>query len=337
MDGRSAFFLQYKNTDDAGGHGWAMSFPDGPRALAAGDAVVGQWYHLTGVRDAAAGTLSMYVNGELAATETSFETIPTTGIVAIGRGQWSGNAVDFLDGAVDNVKLYQRVLSPDEIADLATPPAPTPDAEPAGWDFESLEGSTSPGIDGTTDATVFGGAILTDSLDGHGQALALDGDDDRASANVANLYTASSYTVSAWVRMDEAPGAYASVVAADGTDGRSAFFLQYKNVDAEGGRGWAMSLPGGPRAIALGEASLGQWYQLTGVRDAEAGTLSIYVDGELAASEETAAAFTTTGNVTIGSGEWGGNAVDFIHGAVDQVRVFDRALTATEVADLATA
>jgi hypothetical protein len=36
----------------------------------------------------------------------------------------------------------------------------------------------------------------------------------------------------------------------------------------------------------------------------------------------------------IGRAKFGGNSVDYLDGTVDQVHLFDRALTATEVKDL---
>jgi hypothetical protein len=40
----------------------------------------------------------------------------------------------------------------------------------------------------------------------------------------------------------------------------------------------------------------------------------------------------STGSLAIGRGQWDGRPVDFWPGAVDQVQVFDRALTDAEVA-----
>ena len=203
----------------------------------------------------------------------------------------------------------------------------------AGWNLDTVDGTTTPGITGSPDATLKGGASLVAGA--HGQALKVNGSDGQATSSVGTLDTTGSYTVSAWVRLDAAPGAYATAVGADGLDGRSAFFLQYKNTSDAGGHGWAMSFPDGPRAIASGDAQLGRWYHLTGVRDASVGTLSIYVDGQLKATQTSYETIPTTGLVTMGRGQWDGNAVDFLNGALDDVRVFNRALSAMEVANLA--
>ena len=41
-----------------------------------------------------------------------------TGNTVIGRGRFGGNPVDYLDGTVDQVHLYDRALSPAEIKEL---------------------------------------------------------------------------------------------------------------------------------------------------------------------------------------------------------------------------
>ncbi|WP_158614112.1 GDSL-type esterase/lipase family protein [Cellulomonas sp. PhB143] len=205
------------------------------------------------------------------------------------------------------------------------------------WAFDSVDGSASPDSSGLAGpATLGGGAILVDSgSTAHGTALGLDGATAQATAPVPALDTTSSYTVSARVRMDALPSGYVTAVAADGRDGRSPFFLQYSG-SANGQTGFAMSFPGGPRAIATGvTVAPGRWYQLTGVRDAARGTLALYVDGRLEATAAGGTGVETTGTLSVGRAQWDGRAVDFLDGAVDDVRVDDRALSAAQVASLA--
>lgn len=44
----------------------------------------------------------------------------STGPFAVGRAKYDGNKVDFLKGAVDDVRVYDRSLSADEVAALHT-------------------------------------------------------------------------------------------------------------------------------------------------------------------------------------------------------------------------
>src|SRR4029453_16872979 len=97
-----------------------MSFA-GVRALGPAKPEVGRWYHLTGVRDSVRGELRLYVACELAGRAGSCRPqAAPTGNTVIGRGKYGGNPVDYLDGTVDQVHLYDRALSSDEITQLYT-------------------------------------------------------------------------------------------------------------------------------------------------------------------------------------------------------------------------
>ncbi len=110
----SDFFLQYSGQNQR----WAMSFA-GVRALGPVKPEVGRWYHLVGVRDSVRGELRLYVDGELAGTTSAcLSNAASTGNTVIGRGKFGGNPVDFLDGTVDQVHLYDRALPAAEIKAL---------------------------------------------------------------------------------------------------------------------------------------------------------------------------------------------------------------------------
>ena len=59
------------------------------------------------------------------------------------------------------------------------------------------------------------------------------------------------------------------------------------------------------------------------------------MDGELAGAPAPACRRRRpTGNTVIGRGKFGGNPVDYLDGTVDQVHLYDRALSATEIKEL---
>jgi hypothetical protein len=110
----SDFYLQYSGADQR----FAMSFA-GVRALAPAKPDPGRWYHLVGVRDTVKGELRLYVDGELAGTASAcLPQSGPTGHTVIGRGRFGGGPVDYLDGTADQVHLYDRALSADEIRRL---------------------------------------------------------------------------------------------------------------------------------------------------------------------------------------------------------------------------
>lgn len=115
--GASAFFLQYSGADQR----WAFSFV-GLRALSPDKPETGRWYHLVGVRDAQAGTIALYVDGQKVGQQDACYAPGSTGNTVIGRGQFNGDKVDYLNGAVDDVRLFDRALTSQEVAQLSTPP-----------------------------------------------------------------------------------------------------------------------------------------------------------------------------------------------------------------------
>jgi len=75
----------------------------------------GQWYHTCGVF-AADNDRTLYLNGDFIDSETT-STIPDT-----FTGTMLGYAVDayHMSGKLDEVKVYDRALSPGEICDLCS-------------------------------------------------------------------------------------------------------------------------------------------------------------------------------------------------------------------------
>ncbi|MER6103813.1 LamG-like jellyroll fold domain-containing protein [Streptomyces sp. NPDC001832] len=163
-----------------------------------------------------------------------------------------------------------------------------------------------------------------------GSALKFDGQGQYAETDGPVLDTTGSYTVSAWVRLDELPGNYATAVSQDTRRQASPFYLQY------GQGAFAFSTPGENRARLVATPEKGRWYHLVGVRDGTDNTIKLYVDGKPAATATGGAAYPSTGALAVGRAQWGGNDTDFWNGAVDEVHAYDKALTAEEVSALYT-
>ncbi|GAA1961719.1 hypothetical protein GCM10009838_17970 [Catenulispora subtropica] len=124
---------------------------------------VGAWTHLVGVYDATAGTLALYVNGALQNTAAYTGAMPSTGIMAIGRGWWNGAAVNPWLGSISDVQVYQRALTTADATSLFTSPAPTASTTPAGvWPLSDFGRSWIGGwaTVPTTGATASGGPLF---------------------------------------------------------------------------------------------------------------------------------------------------------------------------------
>ena len=124
----SGFFLQLRA--DTGRFGFAVLPSDNAAnnqpALASeqDDPDPGVWYHLAGVYDAAAQTVSLYVNGLLQETVPFKSPWRVGGHTIIGRGKFGGNPVDLVGGMIDDVRFYQSALPAAAILAIAKPYIP---------------------------------------------------------------------------------------------------------------------------------------------------------------------------------------------------------------------
>ncbi|MGH3349433.1 MAG: LamG-like jellyroll fold domain-containing protein [Nocardioides sp.] len=193
------------------------------------------------------------------------------------------------------------------------------------YPFSEGSGTTTADSVGDADATLTDAEWVT-GVEGNALSFAGTG---AADTGETLIKTDGSYSVSAWVKLDEAGGAFQTAVSQD-TGRDSAFFLQYSGADER----WSMSFSG-VRALSSEKPVPGQWYHLTGVRDAATGSLALYVDGQKQGEQQVCTAPATTGHTVIGRGQFGGNLVDYLGGDIDEVRVFDRALSPEEVAEVA--
>ncbi|WP_143254206.1 LamG domain-containing protein [Amycolatopsis keratiniphila] len=193
----------------------------------------------------------------------------------------------------------------------------------ASWQFEGNGASQATGLryvgegKGTfAEGKIGEGAVLS------GQA----GDYFATGARV--LDTTKSFSVSAWVN----PTGLTSrrvVLSQDGAQS-SGFALHYH----ESGK-WAFSIADSAQGSAFSTAAAaeGTWTHLTGVYDAAAKTATLYVNGQPQATVSTTGVG-GAGPLVVGGGKSGGVRTYLYSGKIDETAVFDRALTATEVATL---
>jgi hypothetical protein len=117
---------QFKTSPDTGPHTFGISVAGGSNAFAQRYSttvrLLNVWYHVAGVYDAAARTLTIYVNG-LLDNGVLRGTIPASQVnsavnVNIGRRQDGFN----FNGVIDEVRIYNRALTAGEVqTDMNTP------------------------------------------------------------------------------------------------------------------------------------------------------------------------------------------------------------------------
>jgi hypothetical protein len=172
----------------------------------------------------------------------------------------------------------------------------------------------------------------------YGSCAAFNGTDSDivTSGPVLDTAPGSSFTVSAVVDMTAIPanGASATIVSQDSTYD-SGFYLQYSGAN----RLWAFSRvaadtdtgSAGIRALSTSGPALNTWTHLVGVFDASDNQLRLYVNGVLQGTATDSSPFAATGDLAIGRAQFDGKPTDWFQGAAGEIKVYDVALTTTQV------
>ena len=288
-----------------------------------------EWYHVAVTYD---GTnQKIYVNGSLDNTEASAIT-PATTNVPLYIGRTLGLAPDNSDGFIDEVRIYNRALSAAEIQALyksGTVKYATPsDTGLVGyWSMNEGSGSYAGDSSGNRNTGVFpGGTANPTWVDGkRGKALNFDGSNDYVAITNANStlkLTSSDGTFSAWVKPNTISGF-------DGIIGNNF------------GSGWWFILNAGKIAFwAATDAAVydsntvvpnGQWTHILVTYNNASKTATFYKNGVFDGSQVTA---NTIGNggTTFYIGNDGRDGAGYpFDGLIDEVRIYNRALTAAEI------
>jgi hypothetical protein len=117
----SAFYLQYNAGNGRISFNRLASDSDSAASTVAEASAApstGTWYHVVGVYDASAKTIALYVNGALQQSVSFTSAWQGTGSTEVGRGKFSGNPTDFVNGTIDNARIYNTALTAAQVSSL---------------------------------------------------------------------------------------------------------------------------------------------------------------------------------------------------------------------------
>ncbi len=206
------------------------------------------------------------------------------------------------------------------------------------WKFDEGEGTTASDSAGTNHGTIYG----PQWVDGHeGNALDFDGVDDYVNlSNPSSLQPSGAYTISAWVyREGDGAGVFNGIATTAkktgttdrGCNGYSLLYYPGGKVvrlyhDEDGAGDWKY-------AESNGDLALNTWYYLTAVW--ENPTITLYINGIAQTTTGSANKITYHANTESAIGQyWWNGAEGFFSGIIDEVAIYDHALSAPEVWEL---
>lgn len=191
---------------------------------------------------------------------------------------------------------------------------------------------------GSHSATTNGGVTWSNSQAGDlaGSAV-LDGTTGYLATAGPVLNTQDSFTVAAWVNIKQFTSTWQTFVTQQASNA-TGFSLEYDG----GTNRFTFSRaetdttnPTVDRAESNTAPQTNTWTHLVGTFDATNGTMTLYVNGHEVGSAVDNSAIGATGKLVIGRGFTNGGACNFTNGSISDVRVYQRALTALDIPELA--
>ncbi|MFE6482469.1 LamG-like jellyroll fold domain-containing protein [Streptomyces sp. NPDC057757] len=306
------------------------------------------WTQLAGVYDSEARTIQLFVNGRPQgsplAVPAGGEKQTPDGALQFGRASYvAGTYEQYWRGRVDEVAVFQQALQPAEIAAearlLDSAATSTATELVASW---NPEGATGTAIADTVSGygrplTLSGGA----SLDG--EAIVLDGTDDAATTAGPVVDGSGSFTVTTEVELDQAAlnakgTGYVGQVLGQRTADGSAWGLWYEQTGTETRfddddnpyevplgywRFGRLAADGTFTAADSDEAAVvGSRVRLTGVYDAQAGTVALYLDSTQNDTDTPYTAVIGSDDFAAGKAYVGGAWGRYLPGRISDIRIW---------------
>jgi hypothetical protein len=285
--------------------------------------------------DGSATTLSKDIDA-LHVLENGHIVLSTTDDATLGGLSFKdGDLVDY-DPATDTAVLYfdEALFSDDEdviSAHIGPGSGGGPMGPIAHWKLDEGSGPTAADIVGGNDATRNGATWTTGPLGG---ALDFDGSGDTATTD-SNFTPPPVGTVMFWMQVSGPPTAHGRILgmagnwevrhvttgAPDGIPYGLVFDLGVSGVNAEFNTTTTIDVPG-------------RWYHIAASYDTTTDAYAVYIDGVPHKSGTYPSSLTLPADNVLSFGTRTGSS-QYFDGTLDDIRVYDRFLSAAEIADIA--
>ncbi|MBN1169343.1 hypothetical protein JXA63_05665 [Candidatus Woesebacteria bacterium] len=282
------------------------------------------WSHVAMTYDYIDSTVRLYMNGKLVQTEVEVggKINTTDGALALGRlGSYSA---EYFDGDMDEVRVYNRALSPSEVEKLYSwAPGPV-----AYWKFDEGSGTGSNAVKDSSGNSNHGTmqSSMTESnwiAGKYGKALDFDGSDDYIDSPYGENIdpTTAPHTFMMWVKWDGVVGLN-KIFFSSGMDTDDRMYLGIINYS------WDMGIQSSAWGTGTTPATT-DWTHVTLVMDGS--DASLYINGVFSFSKSYTS-YTFNQNIDIGQDATDVGTYNF-GGSIDEVKIYNYARTPQQIVE----
>ncbi|MFQ5492567.1 MAG: DUF2341 domain-containing protein [Candidatus Dojkabacteria bacterium] len=301
-----------------------------------------RWRHYVFVRSGT--TLEIYIDGILNKSQSvSSIDISDTANLRFGANQPVVTDQNF-QGMMDEIKVYDYAIDQEKVlaelntyADvLGTDTNGLRDGLVGWWKMDEVSANTCSGGNNDScdssgsgnDAAWANNVAATAGILGSGTVF--DGTDDyiRDSSPVGMPTGASPRTVSAWVKLNALGTKQVIFQYGPPSITRNTLLMDISTANKPEFTSWADG------ATSTTSLTTGIWYHLVGTYDGDL-TMKIYIDGDLDTTHTLGGQLISTVDGTgVNMGAWQAGVLDDLNGSLDEVRVYNKELSAAEIAKL---
>lgn len=271
--------------------------------------VINKWNHIVVSMN---GNASIYVNGIMRTpTISQIHLNPADGTTWLSIGSTTPTPGSFFNGSIDEVRIYNRSLSANEVKELYLSKGLV-----GHWKMDADQKNSTSTFDTSgyyNHGTVSGATFTNEGRFKEGYKF--DGVNDYINAGSGTSLRDQNFTISTWIKFNA-------------LDSQDNFINNQGSVFYQLGSTLLLYANSGNR-ITSGTIATNTWYNAVVTYDHT--NMKIYLNGVQNVSQAYSSDITYSGNTLIG----GTGVADYaFNGSIDEVRIYNRALTASEVAGL---
>ncbi|RFS26216.1 LamG domain-containing protein [Chitinophaga silvatica] len=315
--------------------------PGGGASNAAGikQVTTGSWHMITNVYNYATHQVIIYIDGVLDNVSSGIlpTNAPSTANLYIGRDNPAMPTAYFWKGSMDDIRIYNRVLKPNEVKSLYNQTMAPVASLIAYWPLNICAGAndlSGLGHNGTPSNITYTKDRLGDKtgasyFNGTNSYIAVNDQVDLRFANV-------SFSMNAWVNLDSYNSSWGShIMSKRYADSGFTWGIRGLLDVAPGTIGFG---PGGgsTNAVGIKQVTTGNWHMITNVYNVSTKQVGIYIDGVLDAVSNNILPVNAPSTVKlyIGRDEISQPTSYFMKGGMEDIRIYGKILSAAEIRQL---